>query len=199
MLKPLKPLLQTMLLILFVSGPAYTFASNNSIAPLISLMLLSCDADGVELPGNKKDDDCDGLIDELFTPCDTNLSVFNTDAENAASAMDLCQESVGENWGVIETSYERAPETRKYVVEILGIIDDESVVPDIAEMIKDTNLEVQKSAIYALSLKTSAVAKETLLTTYKEGNEALYVETTKALLQHGVPLDNLLYVYPQCW
>jgi hypothetical protein len=91
------------------------------------------------------------------------------------------------------------PETRKYVVEILGIIDEESVVLDIAEMIKDTNLEVQKSAIYALSLKTSAVAKETLLTTYKEGNEALYLETAKALLQHGVPLDNLLYVYPQCW
>jgi hypothetical protein len=56
------------------------------------------------------DEDCDGTVDNLATYCDQNLAVDDTDANNGARAVDLCQfVQPGElKWGVLSAMYVRS-------------------------------------------------------------------------------------------
>jgi len=64
--------------------------------------------DFADVPGNGKDDDCDGTPDNAPTNCDGPLSIEDNDPMNGARAIGLCQVSDGNSWGVIEARYVRA-------------------------------------------------------------------------------------------
>jgi len=63
-----------------------------------------------EVPGNGKDDDSDGEVDEVET-CDTGLSMTSNDPFDGAKAMGLCQrvdpKATGKDkkWGVLSAKY----------------------------------------------------------------------------------------------
>ena len=58
----------------------------------------------------KSDEDCDGSVDNVATTCDENLAFDDTNAQNAARAVDLCQfVNPGElKWGVLSAMYVRS-------------------------------------------------------------------------------------------
>ncbi|MBK7580589.1 MAG: choice-of-anchor L domain-containing protein [Myxococcales bacterium] len=64
----------------------------------------------IDIPGNGKDDDCDGTPDNGPPPnCDAAITaVEDNDPMNAARAIGLCQVSDGVKWGVIEAKYVKA-------------------------------------------------------------------------------------------
>lgn len=64
----------------------------------------------VDIPGNGKDDDCDGTPDNGPPGnCDSAITqVEDNDPMNAARAIGLCQISDGTSWGVIEAKYVKA-------------------------------------------------------------------------------------------
>jgi len=64
----------------------------------------------IDIPGNGKDDDCDGTVDNgPPANCDSTLTqVADNDPMNAAKAIGLCQISDGVKWGVIEAKYVKA-------------------------------------------------------------------------------------------
>jgi hypothetical protein len=65
-----------------------------------------------DIPGNGKDDDCNGVPDDAPTGCDAALTVIeDNDPMNAARAIGLCQVSDGTKWGVIEAKYVQADGT----------------------------------------------------------------------------------------
>lgn len=71
-----------------------------------------CDAnanpDAVEVTGDGADENCNGAIDEPPAPCDASIAIGDTDPLQAAAAIDLCQPSDGNRWGVVSASYLRA-------------------------------------------------------------------------------------------
>jgi hypothetical protein len=58
-------------------------------------------------PGaSRKDEDCDGSVDEKEQSCDQGLAIDDADALHGANAMDLCKTSRGENdWGIVEARW----------------------------------------------------------------------------------------------
>ncbi len=64
----------------------------------------------IDIPGNGKDDDCDGTADNgPPANCDSAITkVEDNDPMNAARAIGLCQVSDGVKWGVIEAKYVKA-------------------------------------------------------------------------------------------
>jgi len=57
------------------------------------------------------DEDCDDVVDNVLPPtCDDNLSLTDTDPQNGARALDLCQfiTPADKKWGVLESRYVRA-------------------------------------------------------------------------------------------
>lgn len=67
----------------------------------------------IDIPGNGKDDDCDGTPDNGPAPnCDSAITaVEDNDPMHAAMAIGLCQVSDGVKWGVIEAKYVKADGT----------------------------------------------------------------------------------------
>jgi hypothetical protein len=70
----------------------------------------------IDIPGNGKDDDCDGTPDNgPPLNCDAAITkVEDNDPMNAAIAIGLCQVSDGVKWGVLDAKYVKAdgsPET----------------------------------------------------------------------------------------
>jgi hypothetical protein len=55
------------------------------------------------------DEDCDGQTDEAFAECDAGLAIDDTDAMNAARAVELCTVATpgGVDWGVLSANYVR--------------------------------------------------------------------------------------------
>ena len=64
----------------------------------------------IDIPGNGKDDDCDGTADNgAPANCDSAITkVEDNDPMNAARAIGLCQISDGVKWGVIDAKYVKA-------------------------------------------------------------------------------------------
>lgn len=64
----------------------------------------------MDIPGNGKDDDCDGTTDNgPPADCDSAIpQLDDNDPMNAARALGLCQFSDGVKWGVIEAKYVKA-------------------------------------------------------------------------------------------
>jgi hypothetical protein len=60
-----------------------------------------------DAPGNMVDDDCDGMVDEGTTACDTGLTSNTTSAMDFAKAMELCDTATmaDKKWGVIEAKF----------------------------------------------------------------------------------------------
>jgi hypothetical protein len=52
------------------------------------------------------DDDCNGVIDDIYPLCDSGLAVDDPDPLSGAKAVDLCKVSAGPNdWGVVEAKW----------------------------------------------------------------------------------------------
>jgi hypothetical protein len=65
-----------------------------------------------EVLGNNVDDDCDGNVDNVVAAtCDAGLASNSNNAIDYAKAMDLCQEAVGDRWGVRSARFVRADGT----------------------------------------------------------------------------------------
>ena len=64
----------------------------------------------MDIPGNGKDDDCDGTVDNgAPLNCDSAITVIaDNDPMHAAMAIGLCQVSDGVKWGVLEAKYVKA-------------------------------------------------------------------------------------------
>jgi hypothetical protein len=63
----------------------------------------------IDVPGNGKDDDCNGKVDDAPTGCDATITqVEDNDPVHAAQAIGLCQISDGNSWGLIEAKYVKA-------------------------------------------------------------------------------------------
>jgi hypothetical protein len=65
-----------------------------------------------EVTGNEVDDDCDGVVDNELTACDSGLPSDSADGLQYAAAMDLCQFTVEDpptpeerRWGVISAQF----------------------------------------------------------------------------------------------
>ncbi|MBL9024422.1 MAG: choice-of-anchor L domain-containing protein [Myxococcales bacterium] len=55
------------------------------------------------------DEDCDGEIDNVPTPCDTGIPLNTTDPFDGARAVELCKSSAGDDdWGVVSAQWVRA-------------------------------------------------------------------------------------------
>ncbi len=62
--------------------------------------------------GEAADDDCDGLVDEPFEPCDQDLAIDSLDPYDAARAIDICQVAgEGADWGLLSAEYVNADGT----------------------------------------------------------------------------------------
>jgi len=63
----------------------------------------------IDVPGNGKDDDCNGTVDDAPTGCDVAITqVEDNDPIHAAQAIGLCQISDGNSWGLVEAKYVKA-------------------------------------------------------------------------------------------
>src|SRR5262249_33082844 len=52
------------------------------------------------------DEDCDGKVDNVPQPCDSNLAIDDMDPFNAAAAAELCKKATGpKDWGVITATW----------------------------------------------------------------------------------------------
>lgn len=64
-----------------------------------------------DVPGNKKDEDCNGVVDDDGIPCDASLALTSGDAMDAARAVGLCKTTAAnaplkdKRWGVISARY----------------------------------------------------------------------------------------------
>ncbi len=54
------------------------------------------------------DEDCDGTADNVVESCDDGIALTDPDPFSGAKAIDLCQQSNGSKWGVLESAYVRA-------------------------------------------------------------------------------------------
>jgi hypothetical protein len=56
--------------------------------------------------GTPKDENCNGVVDEVDPPCDMALDVADMDPLNGARAVDLCKQSTGPtDWGVVSAKW----------------------------------------------------------------------------------------------
>lgn len=68
----------------------------------------------LDLPANGFDEDCDGVIDNEPTDCDTGLSFGSSDPKDFARAIDLCRFTTAsatgpsKTWGVVSATFARA-------------------------------------------------------------------------------------------
>jgi hypothetical protein len=69
----------------------------------------------IAMTGTPADEDCDGKVDNVLATCDDNLALADTDPNNGARAIDLCQftnqnpaSKKDKKWGVISAKYVRA-------------------------------------------------------------------------------------------
>ena len=69
------------------------------------------------------DEDCDGMVDNIAPPCDAGLTLEDSDPNNAARAVDLCQSATGLKWGVVSSNYVRADGTVTAASAQTGIFD----------------------------------------------------------------------------
>jgi hypothetical protein len=63
-----------------------------------------------DLPDNNVDEDCDGVVDNEVTNCDTGLSASGNASVHAKS-IGLCRVATGNSWGVVSSSFVRADGT----------------------------------------------------------------------------------------
>jgi hypothetical protein len=72
------------------------------------------------------DEDCDGKVDNVLPTCDDNLALADTDGNNGARAIDLCQFALDgdKKWGVLESKYVRADGSAASPSSQFGILSD---------------------------------------------------------------------------
>jgi hypothetical protein len=81
--------------------------------------------DVMDVPGNGKDDDCDGVVDNAPANCDSAITdVADNDPMDAAKAIGLCQVSDGNSWGVISANYVMADGTPLGTTIGHGLLDN---------------------------------------------------------------------------
>ncbi len=71
------------------------------------------------------DEDCDGTVDNVPMPCDSALTLTDSDPYHGAEAIELCQKtSAGEKqWGVLDAKYVRANGVGSATLSQVGIFD----------------------------------------------------------------------------
>lgn len=85
-----------------------------------------CDASvgpsAVEVEGNNKDDNCNGISDEISN-CDEGLALDDGDPMNAAKAMGICQTAAADGYGVVQARWVRANGGQAAASSQVGILD----------------------------------------------------------------------------
>lgn len=76
----------------------------------------------VEVEGNNKDDNCNGITDEV-TSCDEGLALDDGDPMNAARAMGICTSAATDGYGVVEARWVRANGSPASASQQVGILD----------------------------------------------------------------------------
>jgi hypothetical protein len=70
------------------------------------------------------DEDCDGIINNIAPPCDSNIALTSPSADDGAKAIDLCQWATGNKWGVIKAQYVGANGAPRAYSPSIGILSD---------------------------------------------------------------------------
>ncbi len=75
-------------------------------------------------PGNLKDEDCNGIVDDGILSCDTGLALASADPKDHARAIGLCQFTTAaeKKWGVIEAKLVQADATSAPASPQYGIL-----------------------------------------------------------------------------
>lgn len=92
----------------------------------------NCDPANFDIPGNGKDDDCNGEDDDEAFECDASITdIADGDAGRAAEAIGLCRRAKGGSWGVITAAYVKADGTSGMADLSHGLLTDfgEVIVP----------------------------------------------------------------------
>jgi hypothetical protein len=76
----------------------------------------------IEVEGNGKDDNCNGITDEVTT-CDEGLALTDGDPANAAKALGICTTAAANGYGLVEARWVRANGTATTASSQVGILD----------------------------------------------------------------------------
>jgi hypothetical protein len=79
--------------------------------------------DAMDPEAKEADENCDGMIDEPATVCDTNTDLSSTDGVLAAGAIDLCKQAGASDWGILSAEFVRANGTPAAPGVQVGILD----------------------------------------------------------------------------
>ena len=114
----------------------------------------------------------------LFTMCSDNKDQILQQISNAEYLRDST------NPGFKKWLSSENPEIREQAVKALGRIQDESSIPEIANLLKDINKLVRREAVFALGQTFSSKAEQYLLTALpKERDYDIQVEYERAHLR----------------
>ncbi len=91
----------------------------------------------VEIPGNTKDESCDGQLDEMPATCDDNLAMDDQDPASAWKAADLCKVSAGpKSWGIITATWTQADGSPPPQQNLQNFHFGHGVLPDFGPNVK---------------------------------------------------------------
>lgn len=78
--------------------------------------------DAIEVDGNQKDDNCNGIVDEVAV-CDQGLALDDTDPLHAAWAMGICAKADVDGYGVVQARWVDANGNTKQASPQFGVLD----------------------------------------------------------------------------
>ncbi len=84
-----------------------------------------CNTANFDIPGNNKDEDCNGTNDDEPFDCDASIDdIADNDAGKAAEAIGLCRRAQGGSWGVITAEYVKADGSSGMADQSHGLLKD---------------------------------------------------------------------------
>jgi hypothetical protein len=89
-------------------GTSFVDGDCNDCDPNVNQAAIEVATDSSDPEAVASDENCDGQVDEAVPTCDSGLTVADTNAVNAAAALDICGDANSGPWGVVSASWVRA-------------------------------------------------------------------------------------------